>query len=78
MGTWLRKNLVTFILVLALIVGLGLLLYPSVANYWNSFHQTRAIMDYNNAVSEMDTSEYKKILDDAREYNKKLGKTGIK
>lgn len=78
MGTWLRKNLVTFILVLALIVGVGLLLYPSVANYWNSFHQTRAIMDYSNAVSEMDTAEYKKILDDAREYNKKLGKTGIK
>ena len=60
-----------------LLIGVGLLLYPSVANYWNSFHQTQAIMSYNDAVSQMDTQDYKKILDDAKEYNKKLGQSGI-
>ena len=64
-------------MVLGLAVGAGLLLYPSVANYWNSFHQTQAIMAYSDAVSQMDTADYERILSDAKEYNKKLGKTGI-
>ena len=35
------------IIMIVMLVGIGLLLYPSVANYWNQFHQTRAIMAYN-------------------------------
>lgn len=64
-------------MVAGLAVGTGLLLYPSVANYWNSFHQTRAIMDYNDAISSMTTEQYQQILDDAKAYNKRLGETGI-
>ena len=77
MKIWLKKHLLTVFLIMAMAVGVGLLLYPSVANYWNSFHQTRAIMSYNDAVSSMGTEDYKKILDDAKEYNKRLGETGI-
>jgi len=77
MRTWLKKHLLTVILVAGLAAGAGLLLYPSVANYWNSFHQTRAIMDYNDAVSSMSHEDYDAILDEARDYNKKLGETGI-
>ena len=65
------------IIVLAMLVGIGLLLYPSIANYWNQFHQTRAIMAYSETVSELSTEDYDKILNDAKEYNRKLGETGI-
>ena len=74
---WVKKHLLTVLMLMGLAIGVGLLLYPSVANYWNSFHQTQAIMSYSEAVSQMDTEDYKKILDDAKAYNKKLGKTGI-
>lgn len=77
MRNWLKKHLLTVLMLGGLLFGVGLLLYPSVANYWNSFHQTQAIMSYSEAVSQMDTEDYKKILDDAKAYNKKLGKTGI-
>ena len=77
MVDWLKKHLLTVILVAGLAVGGGLLLYPSVANYWNSFHQTKAIMNYTDAVSEMSKEDYTKILDEARDYNKRLGETGI-
>ena len=60
-----------------LIIGLGLLLYPTIANYWNSFHQSRAIMEYSDAVSSLSEEDYEKILNDAKEYNRKLGETGI-
>ena len=65
------------ILVACLAAGIGLILYPSVANYWNSFHQTQAIVEYGDAVAAMSEEDYEKILDDAREYNKKLGERGI-
>ena len=77
MGKWFKKHFLTNIIMLVMLVGLGLLLYPSVANYWNQFHQTRAIMAYNETVSSMSAKDYRKILNDAREYNKKLGETGI-
>lgn len=78
MLNWIKKNLFTVIMVTGLLVGIGLLLYPSVANYWNSFHQTRAIMSYQESVTKMSDKEYKKILSEARKYNKKLAKTGIR
>lgn len=77
MINWLKKHLLTVILVAGLAAGAGLLLYPSVANYWNSFHQTQAIMAYSDAVSEMSQEDYTAILDEAKAYNKRLGKSGI-
>ena len=77
MGKWLKKHFLTMIIMIVMLVGIGLLLYPSVANYWNQFHQTRAIMAYNDTVSSLSTEDYEKILNDAKEYNKKLGETGI-
>lgn len=74
---WIKRHLLTVILVVLLCAGAGLMLYPSIANYWNSFHQTRAIMSYNEAVASMSAEDYKKILDDAKAYNKRLGKRGI-
>lgn len=74
---WFRKHFVTLLIVLVFLVGIGLLTYPSIANYWNSFHQTQVIMSYQETVSKMDAKDYKKILDSAKAYNKRLGQTGI-
>src|SRR3712207_751978 len=70
-------KLITGLLITIITVGIGLLAYPSVSNYWNSFHQSRAIMNYQKIVSNMDTSEYKKLLENAALYNQKLSETGI-
>ena len=77
MKTWLKKHLITLIIVAILLVGLGLLLYPSVSDYWNSFHQSRAIMNYMTDVSNMDPAEYDKLIADAREYNQEICDNGI-
>ena len=77
MIAWIRKNLLSGVMVIGLLVGLGLLAYPSVANYWNQFHQTRAIMSYSEAVEKIDPEEYKKILKSAREYNARLAERGL-
>ena len=70
-------RMLTVILIAALVVGLGLLTYPSLSDYWNSFHQTRAVMSYAEKVASMDAEEYERILNDAREYNARLAGRGI-
>ncbi len=78
MRNWIKQNLLTAVMTAGMLVGIFLLLYPSVANYWNSFHQSRAIASYTEIVSNMSREDYKKILDSAREYNKGITETGIR
>ena len=65
-------------LLIALVLGVFFLAYPSAADYWNTVHQYRAVMDYAAAVADMSTAEYENYIHAAEEYNKKLSETGIK
>ena len=67
-----RKRLTTVILLLVLLTGLSLLLYPTVSDYWNSFHQSRAIASYTAQVEEMDPADYEAMWNAAAEYNQRL------
>lgn len=66
------NNLTTILLFLILIAGLSLLLYPSVSDYWNSFHSSRAITTYAEDVAGMDEEQYAEIWSAAWEYNLSL------
>ena len=61
-------------LVIIFLLGLSLLLYPTVSDYWNSFHQSRAIVSYSETVANMDNENYEKHMKLAQDYNKKLVK----
>ena len=73
---WLKKHWSTLLLLMILLAGLGLLGYPTFADWWNSFHQSRAIASYAEEVSQIDDADYEKMLKDAHAYNKKLLKKG--
>lgn len=64
-----KDRLNNFILIIFFLVGLSLLLYPTFSNYWNSFTQSRAIASYSEKVAEIDTEEYDRILQYAKNYN---------
>lgn len=72
MKIWVKRNFSTIILVLIFLVGLSLLLYPSVSDYWNSLHQSRAIATYAEAVAQVDDTDYEKMWEDAQRYNETL------
>ena len=78
MKKWIKEQKVNLILCLIILIGIGLLSYPSVADWWNSIHQTRAIASYATAVSRLDTEEFDRMFEKAEEYNRKLADTGIK
>ncbi|MCI5648453.1 MAG: class C sortase [Fusicatenibacter sp.] len=67
-----KGNFITVLLVLIFCVGLSLLLYPSVSDYWNSFHQTKAIASYAEEVANLDQDQYDQIWAAAQNYNASL------
>lgn len=67
-----KKHLPTIILVIILLTGLSLLLYPTVSDYWNSLHQSKAIADYAEAVANLDDETYEQLLTQAQAYNEAL------
>lgn len=67
-----RQTLSTVILILIFLIGLSVMLYPTVSNYINSRTQSRMITGYNNEVSLLNGEEYSKIWKSAQEYNEAL------
>ena len=74
---WLKKNMATLILVLIALVGAGLIAYPTFADWWNSFHQSRAVASYAAAAANLDAERYAEILREAEEYNAALAENGV-
>ncbi len=64
-----KDTLSNKILFLVFFVGLSLLLYPTVSDYWNSLFQTRAVARYTEKVASLDNESYEEYLDAARKYN---------
>ena len=60
------------ILVLILLAGVAIAGYPMFSEYWNSMHQSRAIMGYAERVAELSNDEYVSVWEDALEYNRRL------
>ncbi len=73
-----KKHLSTIVLVLIFVVGLGLLLYPTLSNYWNTLHQSRAIATYTEQVDNLEDDEYNRILGEAKAYNSEIALKGNK
>ena len=71
-----KKHFSTILLCAFFLAGLSLLLYPTFSNWWNSFRQSRAIVDYDHVVETMDQAEYDRLLNAAREFNLKLSNRG--
>ena len=68
-----RKHLSTIFLFLVFFLGVGILLYPSFSDYWNSLHQSRAIASYTEAVAGVTKEDYTKEWEAAAAYNEELG-----
>lgn len=78
MKRWIKEQKVNIILCLVILIGIGLLSYPTVSDWWNRFHQTRAVASYAAAVSQMKTEDYDRLFAEADDYNRKLAGTGMK
>lgn len=67
-----KSILPSLLLVLILLAGLSLLLYPTLSDHWNSLHQSQAIASYVETVEAMDEADYEAMWAAARAYNDAL------
>ena len=66
------STITTVILVLLFVIGLSLLLYPTLSDYWNSLHQSAAISDYAENVADLSEENYDELWTAAKNYNASL------
>ena len=67
-----KNRITTVLLALVFLAGLSLLLYPTVSDYWNSFHASRAVAAYAQEVADLNGAEYDALLEAARDYNARV------
>ena len=67
-----KKNKTTLIMVLFFFIGLAILLYPSISNFYNQKVQSKAIIDYESILNNIKKEDYTDYFNKADEYNKKL------
>ena len=67
-----RKHMSTVLLILILVTGVSLLLYPTISDYWNSIFQSKAIATYTEEVARIDDNVYETLWGNARDYNATL------
>ena len=69
-----KKRTTTIIVILMILTGLSLLLYPTVSDYLKNLAYRRTISNYNATVDSMDNERYEELLAAARDYNERLAK----
>ena len=67
-----KPSFSTVLMMSLLLVGAAVIAYPTFADWWNSYHQHRAISDYVRVVEEADETTIDAMLEEARRYNVRL------
>ena len=67
-----KRDKIGLILVLMLFVGVCVLLYPSVSQYWNTKTQTRAVENYRELLESLQPEDYDAYFQEADAYNAAL------
>ena len=67
-----KNRITTFVVVIILLAGLSLLLYPTVSDYLQTLAHRRVIAEYLSNIEEMDDTSYDDLLNEALAYNAEL------
>ncbi len=70
-----KKNRSNIILILIFLVGLSVMLYPTVSDYINQKNQSRAVASYSEEVENLSDVDYQAYFDAADDYNRRLAET---
>ncbi len=71
-----RSRVINIILIVILLVGLAVLLYPSLSNWWNTRTMSRAVSSYDDIVDSLSKEDYSRYFEEAKAYNEALYELG--
>ncbi len=69
-----KNRKTTIILLISFLIGLSVLLYPSISSYWNSKTQSEAIVNYESMLEQYKPEDYTALFEQANTYNQALAK----
>lgn len=72
-----KKKIPGIIFGLMFLIGFGILVYPTVADQWNTYRQSRLISSYENRIQEMEPEDFTAEWEKAQAFNDTLTKNSI-
>lgn len=69
-----RSSLLTALVVVMLVLGVGIMLYPTLADLYNRIGASRTISGYDEAVERQSREERRRLWQEAQSYNKDLAR----
>ena len=72
-----RRKISTVLFGLLFLAGFGILSYPTIADQWNTYRQSRLISSYDEVISQMTEEDFTEAWAAAREYNQTFEKNSI-
>ena len=73
---WLKQNIVNVILLGAMFTGVGLIAYPSVSDWYNSYLHSVAVLGYAENIASLDPKIVEAAWNSAVLYNEEVCRTG--
>ena len=67
-----ENRLSSWLLVLLMLLGIGIMAYPTASDRWNAVHASRAIASYSSTVENTDKEKLAQMLEEAKQYNERL------
>lgn len=71
-----KKHLVSFFFGLVFLAGVGIVSYPSISDWNNQRHASRAVAEYQDQVQQINEEDYTEIWNAAREHNEQICQAG--
>ena len=65
-------RIINVVLIGVMVLGVLIVAYPTISDWWNSYHSTIAINHYTERVAEIDPAEAEQMLAEAEAYNAAL------
>lgn len=72
-----KKKIPGILFGLLFLIGFGILVYPTVADQWNTYRQSRLISSYENTIEEMEPEDFTAEWEKARTFNDTLTQNNI-
>ncbi len=72
-----RKKLIIVLWSFVIVIGICIMLYPTVSSFINARHASQVIVEYEEAVAALSEEEIAQILEEANNYNARLSASPI-
>ena len=67
-----KKRLPSILIGLLFLVGLGIMIYPTVSNQWNTYRQNKLISNYEKIVDDMSDEDFSQEWQNEQEFNETI------